>query len=74
MLACKLSAKIFIIMRKKVEVYSYIEEGKHSNKFSKEKEFLIPIETNGIIAGILSVNEKYLALLLSSNNEKNAKI
>ena len=35
MLVCKLSCKIYIIMKKGIDVYTYIEEGKYSNRFNK---------------------------------------
>lgn len=37
MLVCKVSSKIYIVFKKSIDVYSYIEDGKHSNKFSKLK-------------------------------------
>ena len=67
MLVCKLSCKIYITMKKGIEVYTYIEEGKYRNRFNKEKEVLRSGNTE-IKAGILSLNEKYLALLMSPNH------
>ena len=54
-------------MKKGIDVYTYIEEGKYSNRFNKEKEVLRSGNTE-IKAGILSLNEKYLALLMSPNH------
>ena len=67
MLVCKLSCKIYIIMKKGIDVYTYIESGKYSNRFNKEKEVL-RLGNTEIKSGILSLNEKYLALLMSPNH------
>ena len=60
-------------MKKGIDVYTYVEDGKHSNKFSKSKDFF-NTSNSEIKTAILSLNEKYLALLMSPNHLENAKI
>ena len=66
MLACKLTNKLFIVLRDSIQVYQCTsEESKNSkpmNRFKKEKEHL-KLGQSEIKAGILSVNEQFLAIL-----------
>ena len=70
MLTCKLSNKLFIVLKNSIQVYQCIsdldKQSKPINKIKKCKEHL---KSTGfeIKAGILSVNEKYLAILIAPN-------
>ena len=70
MLTCKLSNKLFIVLKNSIQVYQCISDidknSKPINKFKKCKEHLKSMSSE-IKAGILSINEKYLAILIAPN-------
>lgn len=67
MLVCKLSTRIFIILRNTILAYTYYSEvnDEKFNKFRKLKENLK--SGSDIKAAILSLNEKYMAILIAPN-------
>lgn len=77
MLTCRLTNKLFIVLKNSIQVYQCTSEesksSKPTNKFKKEKEHL-KLSQSEIKAGILSVNEQFLAILIAPNQEENAKI
>lgn len=77
MLTSKLSNKIFIVLKKGIEIYQYQENQKSGtkkpNRFKKLKESL-KYPSSEIKAAVLSLNEKYMALLIAPNHLQNSKI
>ena len=71
MLTSKLSNKIYIVLKRGIEIYQYEENEKSGtkklNRFKKLKESL-KYPSSEIKAAVLSLNEKYMALLIAPNS------
>lgn len=74
MVACRLSHKIYFVMKQGIVTYSYqsdIKDEKY-NQFTWRKETLKC--DSDIKAAIINTKETYLAILISPNSLQNAKI
>jgi hypothetical protein len=67
MIVCKLSYRIFIILKNSVQTHYYMYNKEEKiQKFRKGKESFKPDQSLSIKNAIMSPNEKYLALLMAS--------
>ena len=74
MLACKLSPRIFLVLKGGVTVYNYTSDLKdeRNSRLQRRKEWMKC--ESGIKAAILSSRENYLAVLIAPSSLQNAKI
>ena len=78
MLVCKLTNKIFLVLKHAINEYTVVGEGGKESKESREGKLLkfksSKAEPSGIKTAALSARENYLAVLVAQSSVNNSKI